>query len=190
MSQANDVIVVAAQKCLSSQGRNRPKPAKNGLKPPTFRLIPRRNESIPRQNESVSSRCQSIPSRSPSIPRRCEYVPSRSQSISHGNQPRFPHCESTSPSFESAWPQCLPASQTNQSCVECHSEMCGNDADAAQASQAIVAAGLLQPGRCGWGRVFEPPAFVPTNRWGRSMTPDPSHPAPPPCRITRPSIPR
>ena len=115
MSQANDVIVVAAQKCPSSQGRNRPKPAKNGLKRPTFRLIPRRNESIPRQNESVSSRCQSIPSRSPSIPRRCESVPSRSQSISHGNQPRFPHCESTSPSFESAWPQCLPASQTGRS---------------------------------------------------------------------------
>ena len=115
MSQANDVIVVAAQKCLSSQGRNRPKPAKNGLKPPTFRLIPRRNESISRQNESVSSRCQSIPSRSPSIPRRGESVPSRSQSISRGHQPRFPPCESTWPSFGSAWPQCLPASQADQS---------------------------------------------------------------------------
>ena len=115
MSQVNDVISVAAQKCLSNQGRNRPKPATNGLKRPTFRLIPRRNESISRQNEPVSSRCQSIPSRSPSIPRRCASVPSRSQSIPHGNQPRFPRCESTSPSFASAWLQCLPASQTDQS---------------------------------------------------------------------------
>ena len=180
MSQANDVIVVAAQKCLSSQGRNRPKPAKNGLKRPTFRLIPRRNESIPRQNESVSSRCQSIPSRSPSIPRRCASISSRSQSISHGNQPRFPHCESTSPSFESAWPQCLPASQTNQSCVECHSEMCGNDADDAQASHAIVAAVLHQPSSCGWGRVFEPPAFVALKPLGAV---DDARPQPPRCPL-------
>ena len=40
---------------------------------------------------------------------------------------------------------CPPARPVNQSCVGCRSEMCGNDADAAQASQAIVAADW--PGR-------------------------------------------
>ena len=40
---------------------------------------------------------------------------------------------------------CPPAKPVDQSYVGCHSEMCGNDADAAKASQAIVAADW--PGR-------------------------------------------
>ena len=113
--QINDANDVAAQKCPSNQGWNRLKPATNRLKRPTFRLISRGNESIPRQNESVSSRCQSIPLRSQSIPRRCQSVPSRSPSISGGNQPRFPRCESTWPTDASAGPQCVSASQTDRS---------------------------------------------------------------------------
>ena len=42
----------------------------------------------------------------------------------------------------------LPARPFDQSCAECRSEMCENDADAAQASQAIVAVGLLQRNSC------------------------------------------
>ncbi len=78
---------------------------------------------------------------------------------------------------------CPPDRPVNQSCVECHSEMCGNDADDAQASQAIVATELFQSSRCGWGRVFESPALVPSHHWGRSKTPDLSHPAP--SRVVR-----
>ena len=78
---------------------------------------------------------------------------------------------------------CLPARPVDQSCVECRLEMCRNDANAAKPSQSIATAELFQTSRCGWGRVFESPALVPSHHWGRSKTPDLSHPAP--SRVVR-----
>ena len=71
---------------------------------------------------------------------------------------------------------CLPARPVDQSCVECRLEMCRNDANAAKPSQSIATAELFQTSRCGWGRVFEPPAFVPTHHWELSKTLDPATP--------------
>jgi len=78
---------------------------------------------------------------------------------------------------------CPPAKPVDQSYVGCHSEMWGNDADAAKPRQAIVAVVLFRLSRCDRGRVFKSPALVPSHHWGRSKTPDLRHPAP--SRVVR-----